>query len=135
LVPAYAIAFFMPTIINNLGFSTSASELLSIPPYVIGCILTVIVGIYSDKVNLRGPFVVAGALVALFGYVIAYVTSKPWPGYVAATIAASGVYPAITVLIAWAAGNSGGDMKKGVVVGLVAGIPNLVGGYVVASSS
>jgi hypothetical protein len=135
LVPAYAIAFFMPTIINDLGFSTTASELLSIPPYVIGCTFTVIVGIYSDKINVRGPFIVLGASVAMIGYIIAYVTSKPWPGYAAAAIAASGVYPAITVLIAWAGGNAGGDMKKGIVLALIAGISNLGGGYVAASLS
>jgi hypothetical protein len=66
----------------------------------------------------------------MIGYVIAYVTSKPWPGYAAAIIAASGVYPAIAVMIAWAGGNSGGDMKRGIVLALVAGISNLVGGYV-----
>lgn len=125
----------MPTIINNLGFSITASELLSIPPYVIGCTLTVILGIYSDNINVRGPFIVLGASVAMIGYIIAYVTSKPWPGYAAAIIAASGVYPAIAILIAWAGGNAGGDMKKGTVLALIAGISNLGGGYVAASLS
>ena len=87
-------------------------------------------GIYSDKMSLRGPFIVLGASVAMIGYIIAYVTSKPGPGYVAAIIAASGVYPAIAVFIAWAGGNAGGDMKRGIVLALIAGVPNLVGGYV-----
>jgi hypothetical protein len=130
LVPIYAIAFFTPTIIHNLGFTAAASQLLSIPPYVCGCILTVIIGIYSDKMNLRGPFIVLGASVSMIGYIIAYVTSKPGPAYAATIIAASGAFPTIAVFIAWAGGNAGGDMKRGVVLGIITGIPNLVGGYV-----
>jgi hypothetical protein len=135
IIPVYAIAFFTPTIIRNLGFSAAAAQLLSIPPYVCGCILTIVVGIYSDKMNLRGPFIVLGASVAMIGYIIAYVTSKPGPAYAAAIIAASGVYPTVAVFMAWAGGNAGGNMKRGVVLALIAGVPNLGGGYVTASSN
>jgi len=48
-VPNHAISLFMPTIINELGFSVANSQLLSIPPYAAGCICVILVGIYSDK--------------------------------------------------------------------------------------
>ena len=79
--------------------------------------------------NLRGPFVVLGTAVSMIGYIIAYVTSKPGPGYAAAIIAASGVFPTVAVNLAWAGGNAGGAMKRGVVIAMVVGIGNL-GGYV-----
>ena len=63
----------------------------------------------------------------MVGYVVAYTTSKPGPGYVAAVIAAAGVYPTIPVMVAWAGGNAGGDMKRGVVLAMVIGIGNLGG--------
>jgi Sec-independent protein secretion pathway component TatC len=129
VVPVYAVALFTPTTIKSLGFSAAAAQLLSIPPFVCGCISTILTGIYSDKMNLRGPFVVLGAGVSMIGYIIAYATSKPGPGYAAAIIAASGVFPTIAVNIAWAGGNAGGDMKRGVVIAMVIGIGNL-GGYV-----
>jgi hypothetical protein len=133
LIPVYAVALFTPTIIHNLGFSAARAQLLSIPPFVCGCISTIIIGIYSDKINLRGPFVVLGASVSMVGYIVAYVTSKPGPGYAAAIIAATGVYPTIAVIIAWAGGNAGGDLKRGVVLAMVVGIGNL-GGYVAIPS-
>jgi hypothetical protein len=127
LVPAYSIALFSPTIIHNLGFSAAGAQLLSIPPFVCGCIFTVTTGIYSDKLNSRGPFVLLGAAVSMVGYIIAYTTSKPGPGYAAAVIAACGVYPVIPVILTWAGGNAGGDMKRGVVIAMVVGIGNLGG--------
>ena len=129
LIPVYAVSLFTPTIINNLGFSAAGAQLLSIPPFVCGCISTVIIGIYSDKMNSRGPFVVLGASVSMIGYIVAYISSEPGPGYAAAVIAATGVYPTIAVILAWAGGNAGGDLKRGVVLAMVIGIGNL-GGYV-----
>ena len=128
-VPVYSVALFTPTIINDLGFTAAQAQLMSIPPFVCGCISTVVIGIYSDKMNLRGPFVVLGSAVSMIGYIIAYTTSEAGPGYAAAIIAATGVYPTVAINIAWAGGNAGGDMKRGVVLAMIVGIGNL-GGYV-----
>ncbi|KAH8982697.1 MFS general substrate transporter [Lactarius akahatsu] len=126
-ITVYAIALFTPTIVFGLGFSAANAQLLSAPPFVCGSILSLVVGIYSDRVNLRGPFVVAGAIVSLIGYIIAYTTSAPGPGYVAAVIAASGSIPLVPISLVWAAGNSGGNMKRGVVLAMVIGLGNLGG--------
>jgi hypothetical protein len=134
VIPLYSVALFTPTIIHNLGYSAARAQLLSVPPFVCGCITTIVIGIYSDKMNLRGLFVILGAAIAMIGYIVAYTTSKPGPGYVAAIIAASGVFPTIAVMLAWAGGNAGGDMKRGVVLAIVIGIGNL-GGYVPAPGS
>ena len=128
-IPIYSVALFTPTIIKNLGFTAAQAQLMSIPPFLCGCISTIVVGICSDKVNLRGPFVVFGAAVSMIGYIIAYVTSTPGPGYAAAIIAAIGVFSTIPVNIAWAGGNAGGDLKRGVVLAMIVGIGSL-GGYV-----
>ncbi|KAF6763474.1 major facilitator superfamily domain-containing protein [Ephemerocybe angulata] len=103
LVPVYAIALFTPTI------------LLTVPPFVAGCICTILVGIYSDKLNLRGPFIIGGCLV-----------SVP-VSYFGAILAAVGVYPTIAVNLAWAGSMAGGDICKGVTIALVIGIGNLGG--------
>lgn len=126
-VAVYSVALFMPTIIHDLGFSAASAQLLSAPPFVCGGTFTIIMGIYSDRMNSRGPFVVLGAVVSMAGYIIAYTTSKPGPGYAAAIIAASGVFPIIAVIIVWAGGNAGGDLKRGVVIAMVIGIGNFAG--------
>jgi hypothetical protein len=79
--------------------------------------------------NLRGPFIAAGALVSMIGYIIAYTTSAPGPGYAAAIIAACGSFPSIAISVAWAGGNAGGNIKRGIVLALVVGLGN-VGGCV-----
>ena len=63
----------------------------------------------------------------MIGYIIAYTTSQPGPGYVAVVFAACGVYPNVALLLAWAGGNAGGNMKRGIVLALVIGLGNLGG--------
>lgn len=77
--------------------------------------------------NLRGPFVVGGAFVSLIGYIVLYTQTKPGVAYVGAILCAAGVYPTIAVDLAWAGGNAGGSLKRGVVIAMVIGIGNLGG--------
>ena len=63
-----------------------------------------------------------------------YTQKAAGAGYAGAVLAAVGVFPTIAVDIAWAGGNAGGDLKRGVVLAMVIGLGNL-GGYVFISSS
>ncbi|KAJ8583660.1 MFS general substrate transporter [Rhizopogon salebrosus TDB-379] len=127
VVPGYAIALFSPTIINELGYSAANAQLLSVPPFVAGCIATIIVGIQSDKHNLRGPYIIGGALVSLVGYILLYCDAQAGPSYVGACLAAIGVFSPVAVALAWIISNAGGDLKRGVVLAMVIGFGNLGG--------
>ena len=79
LIPVYAFSLFLPTIINDLGYQAAQAQLLSAPPYVAGCICTVIIGIVSDKYKSRGPFICLSTTVGIIGYSILYGTSSKQP--------------------------------------------------------
>ncbi|KZP18356.1 MFS general substrate transporter [Athelia psychrophila] len=127
VIPAAAIALFMPTIIKELGYSAANAQLLTVPPFTAACIFTIAIGIISDKYKLRGPFIISGALVSLAGYILLYNTDKPGAGYAGAVLAAIGAFPTVAVAVAWMGGNAGGEMKRGVVIGMVIGLGNLGG--------
>ncbi|KAI9462068.1 MFS general substrate transporter [Boletus coccyginus] len=127
LIPIYAIALFTPTIITELGYSAANAQLLSVPPYVAGCVSTILGGIYSDVHKLRGPYVIAGAFVSLVGYIVLYTQTSAGASYAGAILAAVGVFPTIAVNLAWASSNAGGDVKRGVVIAMVIGMGNLGG--------
>ena len=107
---------------------------MAAPPFVCAAIATMGVSYFSDKMNLRGPFVILGSVVSMIGYIIADTTSKPGLGYAAAFLAASGVHSTSAIILTWAGGNAGGDLKRRVVYGTVIGLGNL-GGYVAACLS
>lgn len=127
VVPVYTIALFIPTIIDELGFSAANAQLLSVPPFVAGCICTILVGVHSDVRKLRGPYVIAGAFVSLVGYIVLYTQTSPGTSMGGAVLAVAGLYPTIPVHLAWAGSNAGGDMKRGIALAAVIGLGNLGG--------
>ncbi|KAI9568277.1 major facilitator superfamily domain-containing protein [Boletus coccyginus] len=125
--PGYAISLFTPTIINELGLSVANSQLLSVPPYAAGCVCSILVGIYSDRHQLRGPYVIAGAVVGIVGCVTLYTQTKPGAALVGVVLAVMGIFPCVPVILAWTSSNAGGDFKRGVAIAMVNGLANLGG--------
>lgn len=127
LITAYSISLFAPTIVHQLGFSSAQAQLLTVPIFACGCCSTVVIGILSDKFNIRGPFIIGCALVSMVGYIVLYTTSTPGAGYAGCIIAAVGVFPTVPVDLAWIGGNVGGTLKRGVAIAMVIGMGNLGG--------
>lgn len=124
VVPLYAFALFLPTIIVGLGYSSLHAQLLTVPPNICGCVFTILFGYLSDKYRARGPFVLIGSLLSIVGYSILYATEIPVVGYIGTLIAACGLFPSSLCVLAWTSGNAGGDIKRGAMIGIVSGIGN-----------
>ncbi|KAF9233953.1 MFS general substrate transporter [Melanogaster broomeanus] len=52
------------------GYSTSTSQLLTVPPYLLAAGTHVTFAHFSDKIRLRSPFILAGHSIALVGFII-----------------------------------------------------------------
>ena len=62
----YSYSLFLPTIINDLGTAKTPqiAQLMTVPPYVVACILCVSGGWYADKMGQRGIFMIGFILLA-----------------------------------------------------------------------
>ncbi|KAK2779892.1 hypothetical protein FQN53_001250 [Emmonsiellopsis sp. PD_33] len=70
-LPGYAYSYFLPVILKEgMGFSTTESQLLSAPPYVLAAVMTYISGWFSDKYHIRGPIVAIHQLLTAVGMLI-----------------------------------------------------------------
>lgn len=128
-LPLYTLSLFLPTIIKSLGYSNAAAQLLTIPPYALATILTVVVATISERRRHRAAFLVASALVAAIGYAILLAntnpTARPGVSYLGVFFAAAGIYPATGVVLSWPAVNVGGQTKRAVAAALQISIGNL----------
>lgn len=127
-IPGNAFALFIPTIINELGYASTTAQLLSIPPYVLAVAVTLVLGTLSDKHQIRGPFIIGCAVFGIAGFSILYASSTAALSYSGTMLAASGVFPTVPISLAWNGGNSGGETKRGVAIGLMIGVGTF-GGY------
>lgn len=131
LMPLYSFSLFLPTIISNMHFTKKNSviknQLLSVPPYAVAAIATVIVGLWSDRIQKRGIFNMSCAIVGTAGFIMMTATTTAVVQYIGTFLGALGIYPAVSLTIAWVANNVEGVYKRGVVLGFVIGFGNLNG--------
>ncbi|KAI0034264.1 MFS general substrate transporter [Vararia minispora EC-137] len=115
--PLFAFSLFTPTIVNQLGFGATAANLLSVPVYAWGCILTCIVGVLGDRLGRRGYINLALFTTGLTGYLILVCSHTPGLSYFATYLAAS----------AWVSSNTEGSYKRGATLAFAIGFGNLNG--------
>ncbi|KAK7413573.1 hypothetical protein QQX98_007582 [Neonectria punicea] len=125
--PLYGISLFLPTIIRNLGHTSSTSQLMTVPIYITAAILAVVVAYTSDRVGKRSPFIIAFLCIMIVGFTMCITTSNPKVVYAGVFIAACAIYPAFPGVITWLANNLAGSYKRGTGMALQIGVGNLGG--------
>lgn len=128
-MPLYAFSLFLPTIITGLGWNTTVvrAQLMSVPPYAVAAILTVVIGYVADRTRARGLCNILVSTLGVAGFAMLLGSEDPAVQYAATFLAALGIYPCISNTISWVANNVEGVYKRGVVLGFVIGWGNLNG--------
>ncbi|KAI1105475.1 MFS general substrate transporter [Jackrogersella minutella] len=125
--PLYGISFFLPTIIKNLGYSSSTAQLMTVPIYITAAILSVLFGYVSDRVGKRSPFIIAFLLMMIVGFSMCISSTNPRVVYGGVFVVACAIYPAFPGVITWLANNLAGSYKRSSGIALQIGIGNLGG--------
>lgn len=128
-MPLYAFSLFLPTIIQDLGWNTSVvrAQLMSVPPYAIAALFTVVIGFVADRTRQRGLCNILVSLLGVIGFSMLLGSDNPAVRYAGTFLGALGIYPCISNTITWVANNTEGVYKRGVVLGFVIGWGNLNG--------
>lgn len=118
-IPALSFPIFLPTIINGLGYSSTDAQLLSVAPNATGCVFTLAICYLSDRLGVRGPFILAGSTVAIIGYAMVFALKTPAAQYAGTVVVAAGLVPSVACQLAWMGGTFGGEVKRAVAIALV----------------
>lgn len=108
----YTISLFLPTIIQGLGYKSWQSQLLTVPPYVLGFIVTMSSAYSSMRIGKRAPFILAGFALAAIGYIVLLTSPTVGGKYVSVFLIVSGVYSGNGLLLAWPSENIAGATKR-----------------------
>ncbi|EKM77200.1 hypothetical protein AGABI1DRAFT_62224 [Agaricus bisporus var. burnettii JB137-S8] len=125
--PLYGITLFLPTIINSFGYSPAISQLLTVPPYVVATITMYLWGLYSDKIQKRSPFILAGLICCLIGYAINISNAPSGVKYFGTFFVVTGSYAAFPGTVAWLGNNLAGQYKRGIGMAIQIGVGNFSG--------
>ncbi|KAL2129561.1 hypothetical protein VTI74DRAFT_7610 [Chaetomium olivicolor] len=125
----YSYSLFLPTIINDLGTVSTPemAQLMTVPPYVVACLICVTAGWYADRLGQRGIFMIGNILIAIVGIILSMASTSGGVRYFGCFLMASGIYPNVPQGVAWNGNNIGGSLKRGVGIAMHVGFGNLGG--------
>ncbi|KAB8271407.1 major facilitator superfamily domain-containing protein [Aspergillus minisclerotigenes] len=125
----YAVSFFTPTILHQLGWTAVRAQVMSIPVYVVATITTLSAALLSDLLRHRYLFTLTGCLVATMGYVILLAQSTVPVGarYFAIFAITSGGYLTQPILMGWLSNNMAGHYKQSIASAMQIGFGNCGG--------
>ncbi|KAL1967856.1 hypothetical protein VTN77DRAFT_2545 [Rasamsonia byssochlamydoides] len=128
--PLYGISLFLPTIIKDLGYSSSTAQLLTVPIYITAAGISVLSAWLSDRVGQRSPFIFFFMCCIAAGFIICLAASgRGVPGvvYFGTFLAVVGIYPSFPGNVTWISNNLAGGYKRAAGMAIHIGVGNLAG--------
>jgi cyanate permease len=124
-ISAAAISQFSPTILSQMGLKANDANLRNVPIWLVGAIIALTVNLTAGKLNVRFPFIIAGALLCTVGWSIQLAQVDP-PGvrYFGLYCIAIGAFCQLPLLVSWLSANTVGRPKKAVAHALQIGFGN-----------
>lgn len=123
----FGLAVFSPTIVRALGYSSTITQLLTVPPYVLAFIATVITAFVSDRYRCRGWTAFAAGIACLIGAVIVLRGRGFGVRYTGICFLVTGAFSNAPSLLTWLPNNTAGYTRRATAVAVMAMMINLGG--------
>ena len=91
--------------------TTEQTQLFTVIPYACASAV-ILISIFSDRINVKGPFLLGTLLLSCVGYIVLLCEVSVAGKIVAVCIATSGLYTSVILLQAWIVANMAGYSKR-----------------------
>lgn len=119
-VLGFGLSVFGPSIVKTLGYSTTITQLLTVPPYGCAFVVTIFAALASDRWKARG---LTGMVTFLFGIVGAAMMYKArgfTARYTGICFLFTGAYASAPCGLSWLPNNSAGYARRATAIGMMA---------------
>ncbi|KAL5488440.1 hypothetical protein ACEPAI_6558 [Sanghuangporus weigelae] len=114
----YGLALFLPSIVNQLGYSQTHTQLISVGPFAAGFAVTLATSYLSDHFKKRATFAVVNSIIAVTGFIVFFRSTSKSMSYGSLFLSVSGTYALPPILSAWMANNSEPHYRRATSVAL-----------------
>lgn len=115
VVPIYSFAYFTPTIIKGLGYNVVQTQLHSVPPFAAAFGLCLVTAFFSDRLNMRLPFVIGTSLITIIGLAIMMTIHKGFSvRYLGVIFICMGIFSGAPIIICWYLMNLDGHKNRAI---------------------
>ncbi|KAK3711520.1 hypothetical protein LTR37_009511 [Vermiconidia calcicola] len=108
----YAIAFFLPQILEGMGFGVAAAQCLIAPPYVVAAIWMFGCAVWGDAKHMRGPIIIVNAVLGLIGLPLLGFATNVGARYFGVFLAVTSCNANVPTILTFQANNIRGQWKR-----------------------
>ncbi|KAL8959190.1 MAG: hypothetical protein Q9193_003902 [Seirophora villosa] len=108
-----SLPVFLPTILEDMGFSSINAQGLTAPPFFVSFLITIFSVYVADKTQQRGLTIITTSTVGFIGYILLATCETVGVRYFGVFLAAAGIFPSIANILPWVLNNQGSDTRRG----------------------
>lgn len=131
VIPVYSFSYFAPTIIQQtLDYSILQTQLHTVPPFAAAFGLCIVTAYWSDRTQIRLPYVLAGEAILLVGLALVlnfHGKSNFSIQYAGICLIAMGSFAASICIVCWVLMNLRGHLQRSLGSGWIIGFGNAGG--------
>ncbi|KAI0098094.1 putative allantoate permease [Hypoxylon sp. NC0597] len=128
VAPLYAFSYFLPTIVQTLGYSVIQTQLHSVPPFAAGFGMCLVLTYFSHRTDSRLPYILFSCALFISGFAILITTHANFSvQYAGLCLACMGIYGGSPLVICWCLMNLEGHKQRGIGSGWLIGFANTGG--------
>ncbi len=113
-ITVQGLSVFMPTILNQLGYTAIRAQYFTVPVYVAASAVAIAVAFASDKTRQRGIWLAMFTLIGITGFSILRWGSGNGLKYAAVYLCAVGAFPGGPGFLSWALNNASGPAVRAI---------------------
>ncbi|EMD35419.1 hypothetical protein CERSUDRAFT_116188 [Gelatoporia subvermispora B] len=108
----YGLAYFLPTIVASLGYTANRAQLMSVPPFAVSFVFSVISGVLADRYRHRGLTIIVFGIISTIGFAMFLGSDKNQVRYGALFLMVPGTYCIGPPLATWTANNIAPHIRR-----------------------
>ncbi|KAH8738447.1 MFS transporter [Ilyonectria robusta] len=123
----YGFSTFLPSIIVSMGYTKLEAQYLSIPVYIFGGICFLAVAYVSDRLCIRGPFILLTNIPGIIGYILMLAPTSNGVKFFGTFLCAVSVYNGPGLNLTWLNVNVAPHYRRATAIGVQLSMGNSAG--------
>lgn len=114
----FGLANFTPSIVQSLGYQGTRTQLLTVPPFAIAFVATMISAFLADRYKARGITAICTTCISIAGFALFYQSTSVAGHYTALCLMITGIYSTSPSLISWIPNNTAAATRRATAVAM-----------------
>jgi hypothetical protein len=114
----FGLANFTPSIVATMGFGPTKTQLMTVPPFALAFVFTIVVALIADRYHCRGASVFTMNIFGIIGFALFVASSQVAIRYTGLCFAITGVYTMAPCYCAWVPNNTAGRTKRAAAIAM-----------------